>query len=371
QDYSHELVCLTGRERIVVPIRAIRPKAVLEFPDQLYFSDCPVKYSTQKTLLVRNTGKLEAHYKTSTESPFSVIPATGTVGAGATMEVTVEFHPLETGDHSGSLILTYNSDQSVQTKLHGEAIDLNIGLSANTVDVAKTFITISNHTTMFIENRSNITARFQWKAFPTQEDEDEEKRRQCYMLQPPTEVWLETFMEERRIEKEKGSCEDRTALLSKKVQEEMAKVQEDPLLFSDDIFFIEPMEGEIGPNCSAEIKVTFKPVEALEYQNVAYCNISGRETRLPLRLRGEGQGPLVELSYYTLNLANIFVDTPHVYEVELINKGAIDAPFTYIPSNANVGYCFKFAPEEGIIAPGESQTIQISFNATVLGKFDE
>ncbi|NXB06944.1 HYDIN protein, partial [Cnemophilus loriae] len=55
----------------------------------------------------------------------------------------------------------------------------------------------------------------------------------------------------------------------------------------------------------------------------------------------------------------------------LINTGAIDAPFTYIPSTANVGYCFKFAPEEGIIAPGEIQTIQISFNATVLGRFEE
>ncbi|XP_068034856.1 hydrocephalus-inducing protein-like [Anomalospiza imberbis] len=194
---------------------------------------------------------------------------------------------------------------------------------------------------------------------------------QCRFLEPWTETWLENLTEEEKTEKEKGSCEDCTALLSDTVQEEIAKVQEDPMLFSDDIFFIEPVEGEIGPNCSAEIKVTFKPLEALEYQSVAYCSISGCESRLPLCLTGEGQGPLVELSCRTLNFGNISVNTPHVYEVKLINQGAIDAPFTYIPSTANVGFCFKFAPEEGIIAPGGTQTIQVSFSASVLGKFEE
>ncbi|XP_054142353.1 hydrocephalus-inducing protein homolog [Melozone crissalis] len=58
-------------------------------------------------------------------------------------------------------------------------------------------------------------------------------------------------------------------------------------------------------------------------------------------------------------------------QVELINLGAIDAPFTYSPSTANVGFCFKFAPEEGIIAPGGTQTAQISFSATIVGRFEE
>ncbi|XP_054133452.1 hydrocephalus-inducing protein homolog [Melozone crissalis] len=58
-------------------------------------------------------------------------------------------------------------------------------------------------------------------------------------------------------------------------------------------------------------------------------------------------------------------------QVELINLGAIDAPFTYSPSTANVGFCFKFVPEEGIIAPGGTQTAQISFSATIVWRFEE
>ncbi|NXB49308.1 HYDIN protein, partial [Leucopsar rothschildi] len=248
-----------------------------------------------------------------------------------------------------------------------EAVDVNVGLSTYSMEIEKTFINTSNSRIMFIENRSNVTTHFQWKTFLTEEDENEEKKRQCYLLWPRNEVWLENFLEKEKVGLRKGYC-DRAALLS---QEKMEKVQEDPMLFSDDIFSIEPLEGEIKPNCSAEIKVTFKPLEALGYLSVAYCSISGYESRLPLRLRGEGQGPLVELSSRALNLGNISVNTTHVYEVALINQGAIDAPFTYIPSTANVGYCFKFAPEEGIIAPGGIQTIQISFNATVAGRFEE
>ncbi|XP_077046009.1 hydrocephalus-inducing protein homolog [Agelaius phoeniceus] len=97
----------------------------------------------------------------------------------------------------------------------------------------------------------------------------------------------------------------------------------------------------------------------------------GRESRLTLQLRGEGQGLLVEHSSHTLNLGNVFVNTPHVHEVKLMNQGALDAPFTYIPSATKVGFCFKFAPKEGIIAAGGSQSVQISFSATVLGSFEE
>ncbi|XP_036253198.1 hydrocephalus-inducing protein-like isoform X2 [Molothrus ater] len=58
-------------------------------------------------------------------------------------------------------------------------------------------------------------------------------------------------------------------------------------------------------------------------------------------------------------------------QVKLMNQGALDAPFTCIPSATKVGFCFKFAPEEGIIAAGGSQSVQISFSATVLGSFEE
>ncbi|XP_074710248.1 hydrocephalus-inducing protein homolog [Strix uralensis] len=112
KDYFYQLTCITEREKFIVPIRAIGARAILDFPDQLNFSVCPVKYSSQKTLLVRNIGNREARYRISTESPFSVDPSIGTLGIGDAMQVTVEFHPLKTGDHSSSLVVRYDTEQS-------------------------------------------------------------------------------------------------------------------------------------------------------------------------------------------------------------------------------------------------------------------
>jgi len=67
QDYFHQLTCITEREKFLVPIRAIGARAILDFPDQLNFSVCPVKASTQKTLLVRNIGNREARFCISTQ----------------------------------------------------------------------------------------------------------------------------------------------------------------------------------------------------------------------------------------------------------------------------------------------------------------
>ena len=53
---------LTEREKFVVPVKAIGARALLDFPDQVNFSTCPVKYSSTKTLLVRNVGNREARF---------------------------------------------------------------------------------------------------------------------------------------------------------------------------------------------------------------------------------------------------------------------------------------------------------------------
>ena len=43
KDYQHELVCITEREKFVVPVRAIGARALLDFPDEINFSAAPVK----------------------------------------------------------------------------------------------------------------------------------------------------------------------------------------------------------------------------------------------------------------------------------------------------------------------------------------
>lgn len=66
QDYVHRVLCVTERERFEVPIRAVGPRAILDFPDHLHFPVSPVKCLSQRTLLVRNVGRCEARFQLST-----------------------------------------------------------------------------------------------------------------------------------------------------------------------------------------------------------------------------------------------------------------------------------------------------------------
>ncbi|KAL2300220.1 hypothetical protein Nmel_012186 [Mimus melanotis] len=336
--------------------------------NKLDFSQCPVKYSSQKTLLVRNLGNRAAHYQLSTQSPFCVTPAMGTLGIGDSMQVTVGFLPLKTGGHSASLTVHYDTGEDTHTNLHGRAVDVHIRLDRNAVTFGKTYITRSNHTTVLIHNLSNITAHFQWKAVDTQEKEDQMKLRQYPRLYQQDKDKLSDFLKENRVD---TTPREYSALLTHTLQRVRAKVQEDPMLFYDDIFCLEPKEGEIWPSCSAEISVFFKPQEARVYNQAVYCDISGRETRLPLLLIGEGVGPRLHFRFEELNIGEVFIRATHRYEMILFNKGPLEAPFSLLPPTTAMGSCFTFLPQKGIVVPDRFQPIHISFCPTILGEFQE
>ncbi|XP_065519844.1 hydrocephalus-inducing protein homolog, partial [Lathamus discolor] len=175
KDYFDELIIITEREKFFVPIRAIGARASLDFPEQLNFSECPVRFSTQKTLLVRNVGKREACYSITTLSPFSVDPSIGTLGVGEAMEVTVEFHPPKTGVYTSPMIVHYDTGEDVHKSLCGTAVNVNIRLDKSSLTVEKTSVTLSKLRSLVIHNQSAITAHFQWKRFVDQEEEERQE----------------------------------------------------------------------------------------------------------------------------------------------------------------------------------------------------
>ncbi|XP_027489187.1 hydrocephalus-inducing protein homolog [Corapipo altera] len=94
------------------------------------------------------------------------------------MQVTVEYHPMETGHHSTSLAVHCDIvDEDTHTRLLGKAKDFNIGLEKYSLEFDKTYLTLSSQRTAVIHNRTNITARFQWKAFATEAEEHPQKIR--------------------------------------------------------------------------------------------------------------------------------------------------------------------------------------------------
>ncbi len=55
-DYNYDLIVETEREKFIVPIKAIGKRAMIDFPDSLDFGNVPVKYMTEKPVIIRNLG---------------------------------------------------------------------------------------------------------------------------------------------------------------------------------------------------------------------------------------------------------------------------------------------------------------------------
>ncbi|XP_038663072.1 hydrocephalus-inducing protein homolog [Scyliorhinus canicula] len=366
KDYIHELICVTEREKFLVPVKAIGARAVMDFPDFINFSVCPVKHNTQKTLLVRNIGKRETKFTLQTKKPFFVEPINGYVDIGESFQVTVEFIPQRIGDHSEDLILHLDTGEDIFVNLYGAATDINVRLDKNSVIIEKTYISLANQRVVSICNRSDIIVHFQWKAFATPEEEEQQKIRFVSDLMTEEAAETDQFLKECT---EDPTLHEQMSILSRSFQNRRQLVQDDQMLLSDDVFIIEPVEGEIWPNSTAEINVICRPKKAKIYDQTVYCDIAGRETRLPLRIKCEGLGPKVILNVDQVDIGNVFVSSKETYEIVMANTGEIPAVYTQIPSRTHLCTCFCFNPSEGILKPHEYQIIAVTFNATFLGDF--
>ncbi|XP_069822484.1 hydrocephalus-inducing protein homolog isoform X3 [Dendropsophus ebraccatus] len=300
--------------------------------------------------------------------PFHVQPVSGTLDVGNSMQVILEFKPLEVGDHKQELLVHYDTGEDVRVSLYGAAADVNVRLDKNSLTIEKTFLSLANQRTVTIYNRSDIIVHFLWKEFVSQSEEEHQKQRFCSDLLIEEEEETDRFLDECRAD---PSLRERLSILSRTFHNRRREAENNAMLFTDTVFQIEPVEGDVWPNSSVQVTVLFKPQAAKIYQRTVYCDITGRETRLPLRIRGEGLGPKLRFNFDELDIGKVFVGSAHNYEVILTNQGAIDGIFSLAPHTSALATCFTFTPSEGIILPDGNQACQISLCCSILGEFRE
>uniref|UniRef100_A0A3Q2ZZE8 HYDIN axonemal central pair apparatus protein n=1 Tax=Kryptolebias marmoratus TaxID=37003 RepID=A0A3Q2ZZE8_KRYMA len=350
KDYHYRLVCVTQRERFEIPVRAVGPRAVLDFQDEICLPVCPVKASTEKTQLVRNIGKSKAKFKLHTQRPFSVTPSSGTLDVGEILQVTVLFQPTTVGDHRQELRLHYHTGEDVYISLCGTCKELKIQLETDFLMLKNTYINMTDTQTVSLTNESDVPLRYRWAVWRSQKQEDLEEKGTFQCEFDPSAI-------------------HHLPLLSGSLQK--CRSQDCLLALSLSCITVEPMEGEIFPNTTAQFKIVFQPQEAILYQHTIYCDVTGRESRLPLTIQGEGLGPDLQLNYALIDMKNVFIGDRDRYEVQLSNKGPIDSPFRFLSSDTTFGRCFSVSPEEGVVPPRACQIVEVTFQSHILGSFIE
>uniref|UniRef100_A0A3Q2FQ64 HYDIN/VesB/CFA65-like Ig-like domain-containing protein n=1 Tax=Cyprinodon variegatus TaxID=28743 RepID=A0A3Q2FQ64_CYPVA len=339
KDYSLRLVCVTSSERFEIPVRAIGPRAILDFKDEIRLPNCVVKASTEKNHFVSNIGKRKAKFKLRTQSPFSVTPSSGTVDVGEGIPVTVVFHPMTVGDFQEDLLLLYDTGEIVHIGLFGTCEELHMCFEPDPVELKKTYISLVSSETVSLANWSDIPLQYRWTVWPSQQEE-KKKENMCLPVQ----------------------CEfDPTTIHHVEPQESKS--------LSLSGITLAPAEGEIWPKTTATFNIIFKPEEAKVYQHTLYCDVTGNESPLPLRIKGEGLGPKLKLNFNIMDMKDVFIGDKDHYEIT--NKGLIDAPFRFSCPDTTFGRCFSISPKEGVVSPGFCQTVEVTFHSLTLGSFSE
>ncbi|ORX48158.1 hypothetical protein BCR36DRAFT_329786 [Piromyces finnis] len=367
-DYNYNLVCITEREKFLVPMIAIGARAILDFPDMVNFSECPVNYESSKILLIRNIGNKSATFKLTVNEPFKVVPSDGYLDIGESMQIEVKFEPEKVGSYEGEMLLEYDTGEEVYINVYGSADDVNIRLEKQILQMDNTYINLVSMKVLTLYNRSDIIIKYQWKQFSSQIEENQFRERKIIELNQLREE-EELYIRENETNPEVTN--QKIALINEKYKNLIKEKENEEFLFYGKCISITPQEGTIWPNSSSEFRILFQPEKSIEYKRTIYCCVNGRETRLPLQIKGNGIGPKARFSFDQLEIEDVFINTIHKFQAYLENKGDIDVKFKLLPKNTLFGPKFSFSPDIGVIKAGNKQPIDIIFNPDILGEFYE
>ena len=370
-DYASDIVVVTEREKFLVQIRAIGAQAMLDFPSYFNFDLCPVGCTTQKTFLIHNIGEKIAAFSIETRAPFSVTPKEATLDCGESMQCSVAFTPDDTVLYSVPIVITFFDGRVCEALFEGGGCELDVSLMNEQVYLMPTFISRSSQKRFKIVNNSKIPVKFSFQQFmDANRDEDERNRAMIELDTEETEALsgLETEMQGdgKVVELQEALYEaHRTFNVRRRAMEN------ESYRFFDDQYQIEPLNGTLLPRSELEIAIKFFPQGPLEHQRIAYLQIQGRAKRLPLYISGQGIGPKAVFSYDVLDVGDTYVNTLHQYEVEIHNRGQIEAEFCLEPPTTEFGKRFSFEPSSGLLSVNEVRTIKVFLQSDILGEFAE
>ena len=402
REYSHDLVCVTEREKFIIPIRALGTQACLAFPDEIDLGLSAVKNAATKTVLVRNVGDRATTFLLSTQAPFAASPAEGHVEAGATFQATVTFTPDEARDYASTLVVQCGggggtAEEWMQVALRGSAENVNVHLSTHVLQLDPAYITLSTQSTLKLHNRSDVPVRFSWNSFSCANEETNERDRLHGELGRMEDVELENTSTRdfqgggygrgaggggggggddpsSSDDEDDGMPAERQvelALLSRKYKHLRHAIDDDPMRFTDENFTVHPLVGQVWPGSELEFTVTFAPNTAADYSCMGFLEVTGREARLPMKLQATGIGPKAAFSFDVLDIGDVFVNSVHKYELVLENHGDIPAEYALQQAKTPFGPQFVFSPESGCLGVGEKHTMEVTFSSGILGEFSE
>lgn len=313
QDQDHVLTVVTDSGLFDIPLTALASRPLVNFPDYIELSETLVRVPCKKCIYVRNIGKIPAVFNLECEKPFSVSPDKCIIDIGEIAMITVEFQIDSVGDFFKYLSVQFESGEKIHIDLFASSKNGSIWLSNNKICMDDTYIGLKRQRIISLYNDSESTITFSWNKFETLQTDRTELER---MKEKFNEVKnLETLHCKTLEYNEVITESDHSKVYSRILTDEISLVSPNDLRFSNKSFEIHPMGGELWPKGRCDITVTFTPDVSGERNCTAFCDVTGRDARLPLFLNGHGLGPTIKLNLRSLDIGPVFLGSHQSYEV--------------------------------------------------------
>jgi hydrocephalus-inducing protein len=250
RDFSDEIVCVTEREKFVVPVRGLGARAILDMPDSITFESCMVKASSVRPILIRNLGSLDGKVSFTTTGPFRAEPSHKVVPAGAAEQLELHFSPQEIGPSEGTLAVYYDTGECCEVTLQGSSANANVRLEKSSLTFDDTYINLTSQRVVKLVNFSRQVAKFSFKAYASLEEEQGVRNDLQSTLRQEEDDDRREFLE---ILETDPTMEEHVSVLARRHKNMRDDLKRDGHLYQSDIFSIEPIEGEVWPSSVSEL----------------------------------------------------------------------------------------------------------------------
>lgn len=175
EDYEHDLVVCTEREKFIVPIRAQGARAMLNLPASIAFGEtCPCRSTSSRTVLVSNIGKCSSAFSLMASPPFTVAPQRAFLNVGETLQLQVHLTPVSVGEVRGSLTLQFDNGSHSTACLYGQSVEIDVAVTPTDVQFVGTFVTKTTLQYFHVINRTSQPIKFALKKFATPVEDGQE-----------------------------------------------------------------------------------------------------------------------------------------------------------------------------------------------------
>ncbi|XP_076237948.1 hydrocephalus-inducing protein-like [Calliopsis andreniformis] len=389
KDYEYRLKFATNSGELVVPVIAIGPRGILDFPDQIEIPTTAVKVASSKALFVRNVGDAPAIFVLySSNSRFWIEPNKGSIDAGESLQLSAYFLSNESGDFEGILYLEYETGEKLGIHVRCSAQNCPVRIDRSSIRMEETYLGLSRSKVVTIHNRSDYIVKYKWMLLKDATTDDQQKKeyKRLFHLVYETELTRCVNLVHYNV-----CTPDVHQLVYQRIYaDEIESLSKETFQYNHMCFMLTPQEGEILPKSSTDVTVLFRALEVGEVTSTAYLEITGREDRLPLSLHGIGRGPFFRLNVITIDCGNLYSTSVNNYEhrfdqlqlqilranralfqVIAANKGHIPGTLIYQAKLSDFGGRIEVTPSSLFLKPDQHKSFNLCFSSNRTGEFVE